>query len=262
MPQPQEAGRVTDTDSHAFFINQSIANEEGPAAHIQFIMKKFIVALSLIFSFLTVAAQDVIVRRDGSQLAGKVIEVTESIVKYTKVNHQDGPIYSINTDNIMRINYENGDVDVFVDEEETVPATVLSGRTGKIRDTDLYKMHLLKENPYKVPNRIRLWGFIGGGAMIATGVGILIAIEFWQSMHPTEFFLGTGLATAGVVTIPTCFFIAQYKRKAIQQNLLTTAPIYRQDILDSNGKTLSVGMDMMADINRTHTVGLGMTFKF
>lgn len=224
--------------------------------------KKLIVVLSLLFCFLTAAAQDVIVKKDGSQLAGKVIEVTESVVKYKKVDNLDGPLYSISTDNILRINYENGDADVFVDEEETAPATVLSGKTGKVSDTDLLKMHVLGENPYKVPNRIKLWGFIGGGAMVVGGVISLISSEFLVDNYPFEFFTGVGLATAGVATMTTCYFVSKSKRNSIMKNLLSSTPIYRQNMLDIDGKSLSAGIDYMADMNHTRTLGLGLTFKF
>ncbi|MDE6321418.1 MAG: hypothetical protein K2L93_03880 [Muribaculaceae bacterium] len=224
--------------------------------------KKLIVGLSLLFCFLTAAAQDVIVKSDGSQLAGKVIEVTESVVKYKKVDNLNGPLYSISTDNILRINYENGDSDVFVDEDETAPATVLSGKTGKVSDTDLLKLHVLGDNPYIVPNRIRLWGFIGGGALFVSGAAFLASISISQSAHPTEFFAGVGLAAAGVATMTTCYFVAKHKRNAINKNYLSSAPIYRHNVFDIDGKSLSIGMDYIVDNNHTRTMGLGLTYNF
>lgn len=229
--------------------------------------KKLIVVLSLLFCFLTGAAQDVIVKRDGSQLSGKVIEITETVVKYKKADNPDGPLYSLSVDDILRINYENGDSDVFIDEEETVPASVLSGKTGRISDTDLYRMYQLKDDPYKVPNKIRMWGFIGGGVMIATGVTLMLVAGNPENYdaddaEPGMFYSGVGLTALGVVAMPTCYFISMHKRNAIKKKLLYSAPLYRQNILEIDGKTLSVGMDFMADMDRTRTLGLGMTFKF
>ena len=66
----------------------------------------------------TTFAQDVIVKKDNSTVLCKVIEVSKSEIKYKKWSNQDGPTYSVNTSDIVRINYENGEVDNF--NEQTV----------------------------------------------------------------------------------------------------------------------------------------------
>lgn len=66
----------------------------------------------------TTMAQDVIVKKDNSTVLCKVLEIADSAIKYKKWSNQDGPTYTIYTDDIVRINYENGDVDNF--NEQTV----------------------------------------------------------------------------------------------------------------------------------------------
>ncbi len=224
--------------------------------------KKIIVVFSLLFCFLTGVAQDIIIKRDGSQLTGKVLEITETVVKYKKADNPDGPLYSISVDDIVRINYENGNADIFVDDTTTTPASVLAGNTGKVSDTELYKMYKLQDNPYKVPNRIRTWGFIGGGAMVAAGVAIILAspTDEWGNIS-NACFIGIGVAGAGIATMTSCYFISQHKRANIKKKLYS-AQLFRQDVLDFDDKALSIGVDLLADRDRTRTLGLGMTFKF
>jgi hypothetical protein len=58
-------------------------------------------------------AQDVIVMKDQSTVMSKVLEITNTEIKYKKWNSQDGPTYSISRSEVASINYENGEVENF-----------------------------------------------------------------------------------------------------------------------------------------------------
>ena len=58
-------------------------------------------------------SQDEIVKKDGSIILSKILEVSSSQVKYHKYSNPDGPIYTINTSKIQVINFENGDKEDF-----------------------------------------------------------------------------------------------------------------------------------------------------
>lgn len=58
-------------------------------------------------------SQDEIVKKDGSIILSKILEVSSSQVKYHKYSNPDGPIYTINTSKIEVINFENGDKEDF-----------------------------------------------------------------------------------------------------------------------------------------------------
>jgi hypothetical protein len=60
-----------------------------------------------------VFSQDVINIKDGSPINAKVIEITESQVKYKDQANPDGPLYIMNKDKISSIHYKNGSDDVF-----------------------------------------------------------------------------------------------------------------------------------------------------
>ena len=53
-------------------------------------MKKVFVLLS--FVSLNVSAQDVIVKKDGSTILSRVLEVNQNDIKYKKYSNQNGPM--------------------------------------------------------------------------------------------------------------------------------------------------------------------------
>jgi len=69
-------------------------------------------------------AQDIIVKRDGSTILTKVLEVNQADIKYKKFSNQQGPTYTINKSEVMAINYESGDKDTF--EETTSVANSIN----------------------------------------------------------------------------------------------------------------------------------------
>lgn len=74
-------------------------------------MKHFLLLVALIPTF--VMAQDVIVKKDGSTILSKVLEVNTADVKYKKLSNLNGPTYTISKSDILSINYENGEKDMF-----------------------------------------------------------------------------------------------------------------------------------------------------
>ena len=72
----------------------------------------------LLYVSLNVSAQDVIVKKDGSTIISKVLEVNQKDIKYKKHSNKNGPTYIIDKSEIMSINYENGDKDSFNANEE------------------------------------------------------------------------------------------------------------------------------------------------
>ena len=64
-------------------------------------------------------AQDVIVKKDGSTILSKVLEVNTADIKYKKFSNLNGPTYTIDKTEVQTINYEGGDIDKF-DDARTV----------------------------------------------------------------------------------------------------------------------------------------------
>lgn len=58
-------------------------------------------------------AQDVIVKKDGSTILAKVTKVGEKEIEYKKFKSESDRLYSISTSSVMIINYEDGEKEVF-----------------------------------------------------------------------------------------------------------------------------------------------------
>lgn len=65
-------------------------------------------------------SQDLIIKTSGEEIESKVIEITDSNIKYRKYANSDGPIYNISKSEVFMIKYENGGKDVFNKKESEV----------------------------------------------------------------------------------------------------------------------------------------------
>jgi hypothetical protein len=81
-------------------------------------MKKVVFIFSLAFLQLLMNAQDIIFTKVGEVYEGKILEITETSVKYKKSNNLDGPVYSIDKSKVTKIKYSNGSTDVFSKESK------------------------------------------------------------------------------------------------------------------------------------------------
>jgi len=79
----------------------------------------------LILPFLLISitsfSQDIITKKDGSEIQAKILEVTPSEIKYKRFDNQTGPIFTILISDLILIKYENGSNEAF--NQNTVPKT-------------------------------------------------------------------------------------------------------------------------------------------
>lgn len=76
-------------------------------------MKKQIILTMLSLSALNLAAQDIIVMKNGDEVEAKVTKVGTTEVEYHKWSNQDGPVYSVAKSDVFMVKYKNGEKDVF-----------------------------------------------------------------------------------------------------------------------------------------------------
>lgn len=221
--------------------------------------KKLIMLIVLLFGFMTGMAQDIIVKKDGSSLSGKVVEVTDTHVKYHKADNPDGPLYSILIADLVRINYDNGATDVF---SEGTPMSVLQGATGDVKDSDLLKMYNMENSETALPKKLKLTGYIGGSIMMAAGV-ILFSVAASTGFYDVAALTGSGigLTVAGAGWMTGFCLAAKHKEKKL--NELYSSSLYRHEIYNDGSKSLAMGVDYITDrLNTTRTLGLGMSINF
>jgi hypothetical protein len=95
-------------------------------------MKKslFLALLIIAGTVSNVTAQDVIMKRDGSEIRAKVVEVTSTTVKYNLYDNQDGPAYVVPKTDLFRIKYEGGRIEVFTESQTDVSGTPATSQSA------------------------------------------------------------------------------------------------------------------------------------
>lgn len=140
---------------------------------------KSILTLLLIFLVFTKVsfAQDIIVLKDGSTILSKIIEIGVSEIKYKKWSNIEGPDYVLLKNDILSINYPNGDRDIFGDSQEKRAVSVneeVNNTTDLIKENipdsknklliDRYNEKIsLKES--KIKNKIANYGICKYGVL-------------------------------------------------------------------------------------------------
>jgi hypothetical protein len=77
----------------------------------------FTVVLVLIASISTYA-QDVIVTKNAEKISAQVTEIDVDVVRYKKFDNQEGPTYTVKKTEIATIIYQNGQVEVFEQQQQ------------------------------------------------------------------------------------------------------------------------------------------------
>ena len=83
-------------------------------------MRKICIMLIALIGFgIITNAQDIILKKDGSEIKAKVLEITDQQIKYKDFDFQSGPIRNLNISEVFLITYENGQREVFNKVNET-----------------------------------------------------------------------------------------------------------------------------------------------
>ena len=92
------------------------------------------ITISIVFLLAAFASfsQDLIIFKSGDEIQSKVLEITETAVKYKKFANQSGPTYTTSKKDVFMIKYKNGDKDVFKD------TPVSSSKEGSVASVDSY----------------------------------------------------------------------------------------------------------------------------
>ncbi len=101
-------------------------------------MKQKLLVIIMVLTFAASYSQDVITKKNGDDIASKVIELTPTEVKYKKIDNPDGPIYTILKSDVLMIRYENGTKDIFNEtvEKESPVALPSSERLFFVEKTE------------------------------------------------------------------------------------------------------------------------------
>lgn len=239
-----------------FFINQLIK------------MKKIIVLLTLLFTTMTLFAQDIITKRDGEEIQAKVLNINDKEINYIKWTNLNGPTYTISKSEVFMIKYENGEKDVFEQEHISRQAKAQAESTYQIDTTKDLATQMSKNNIdflkrqdlLKRAKRCKGWG-AGLSITIFTGGlvgGILAGVADWS----------TG-ATIGYCSGVAVLSIIPYAILGTKGNRLESEA-YRIKITSLPIKNIQIGelniepnINLMShQNNKQHALGFGAKILF
>lgn len=126
---------------------------------------------------------DKILLKDGNEISGKVLEISQKEVKYKKCNNIDGPLNITDKKNVFMITYANGTKDIFKDE----PVEKEENSTNSNNSSN------------KRVNGFALTGFILSLVGFSVLALIFCAIGNKQIQDNPNRYTGKGFAAAGTI---------------------------------------------------------------
>ena len=218
-------------------------------------MKHLLVLLLLLCS-MSVSAQDVIVKKDGSTVVCRVVEVTATEITYKKWSDLNGSNYVMDKSLASAINYQSGKREVFSETESLYKPNNQNDGEQAMNDKALY---IIDRSLHPTPTGtkvLRIAGITIGAAAIA--LAIVAAADGGGDSN-----LVIAGSLVGGATVTSGLLIAANLYKRHYNNKTKSLSIYKHDIPFSNGTSLSVGADMLSDRTLgSNTIGLGLRYNF
>jgi hypothetical protein len=97
-------------------------------------MKKLLTILCLFLALIQAKAQDIIVKNDKIEIKAKIEEITETTIKYKKIDMLDGPTYNINKRDVFMIIYKNGSKE-YMEATVSPPQPVVTQAPQPVQET-------------------------------------------------------------------------------------------------------------------------------
>lgn len=228
-------------------------------------MKKLLLFLVAIVVGMSASAQDVIVKKDGSTVLCKIVQVSPSEVIYLKWSDLNGPQYIMDSSLVSNINYQDGRQDK-LNEQSTnsyAPGIQQSGE-AQYNDNALLALDKQRINGewYKKYKKLKTIGWAVGGSCVGAGLIILIATgAYYDGGYPSCYIPAAVLFVGGIATTTACLIKAnQIKQKAL---MMAFTPMIQKEFNLGKETSLTASIDMIHDNHlKRNTVGLGLQFNF
>lgn len=228
-------------------------------------MKKILLFLIVFVTCVAASAQDVIVKKDGSTVLCKIIQVNGNEVIYLKWSDLNGPQYIMDSSLVSIINYEDGRQDKLNEQtfNKYAPGIQQNG-DAEYNDNALLALDKsrfdIKSEYLKKAKKLKIIGWcVGtGGTLLGAGLfGFGFVFQTDWALKTIGSVLMAGSLTTGIVCLVKS---TQYNNKV---RMLSSVPIFQHDIKIKDKTTFSAGIDIIRD-NQTHNFlpGLGLLFNF
>jgi len=224
-------------------------------------MKQLLVLLMLLCAT-TVFAQDVIVKKDGSTVVCRVVELTSSEIAYKKWSDLNGPNYVMNRSDATAINYESGKKISLSEAGENLYAPGNQNDGFRMtNDNALLNIDYAASNPLKKAKLLKTIGWIGGGALLVGG-GLITGTGIGGGAY-NEWLIIPGIATAAVGLIggTICLISAHNIKKKARR--IQGLALYEKEFKFKNGTALNPSINLLRDQARnTQSIGIGLRYNF
>lgn len=242
-------------------------------------MKQFLI-LCLFLCSTSMFAQDVIVKKDGSTIVCRVVELTSSEIVYKKWSDLNGSNYVMNRRDASAINYQNGKK---VDLSEVANLYKPYNQNDGVQQYNDRALLALDNTATALPQKVkkmRTIGWIGGAAAVVVGGFLLIHGNSNNSDKVTysggvthvegrdksgaqaEMIAGGVLMGCGVAFTTTFLILANKEKKKID-SMISYNPIIQHEFQLDKGSTLTAGIDLINNNSvNVRTLGLGLRYNF
>ncbi|MCH5346167.1 MAG: hypothetical protein J1E63_03600, partial [Muribaculaceae bacterium] len=206
-------------------------------------------------------AQDVIVKKDGSTVLCKVLEVNGGEVVYKKWSDLNGANYIMDRSMISNINYQDGRQDQLnaPTNNAYAPGNQQTGNwnynDNALLALDNARNSAIKNNVYvKKAKNLRIIGWTVGPVLAVSGVVILCTyIDYNQ-----EYIYGGICLALGIATTSTCLALAHKYQKIA--NGVYSSTLIEKEFKIGNEVSLATGVDLLRD-NRFNQSALGVGLR-
>ena len=208
------------------------------------------------------SAQDVIVKKDGSTVACRVLEVKSSEVIYKLWTERNGSSYIIDLSLVSSINYESGKKESFSEimENKYSPYNQSNGER-QINDNALMIMDYKNNGKKWKGIGVIVGGGIIGGGIIGAGCAFIMGCEHgWPHKK----------VVTGACLIPigsACFIAGLWKGSKMihEYKKIQNYALYQQEIKLKNGNSITPSVDMLKYTDKgfnIQTIGMGLSYNF
>ena len=228
-------------------------------------MKQFLI-LFLFLCSTSIFAQDVIVKKDGSTIVCRVVELTSSEITYKKWGDLNGSNYVMNRSDASAINYQNGKKVNLSEATNLYMPNNQNDGISKLNDNALLAIDANSQDYAKKIKKFKKIGWIGGISTAVAGAVLCGYYPFSKDKntgkYKTEFIIiGGSLIGIGAIWTTSFLLAAQSAQKNL--NSLQSTSLYQQDFKLSNGSSISASIDMLSDHSiGNNTLGVGLRYNF
>ena len=223
-------------------------------------MKKLLLFLLLIVSASSIQAQDVIVKKDGSTIICRVVEVNSSEIVYKKWTDLNGSNYVMNRADASAINYQNGKRENLGEMTNLYAPNNQNDGTQMVNDKALLIMDATVNKTLSKTKKLRRIGLIGGAVVVGIG-GVVMLTAPSDVGYDEQMIAGGIIMGCGVIGAVSLLIAANNYQK--QENYLHLSSIYHQEFKLKNGSSFTVGIDALKDrMLNNQTIGLGLSYNF